>query len=243
MRLREVEMKPNRHIVLSLFALFVVAGCASTKVSDRQQLVFEELPRPDRIWVHDFVATPGDVPAESGFYGRDVAHSEPQTAEQIATGRRVGAEIATHLVNEIGAMGLLAERASDGVTPRINDLVIRGYLLSIDKGSAVERVAIGFGKGTSDLRVAVEGYQMTDRGLRKLGSGDVDSSGGKSPGAALGVAGLIATANPAGLIVSSGLKVYDEESGKSTIEGRAKAVAKEIAEQLKPRFEQQGWIE
>ena len=236
-------MKPSRHIVLFLFALFVVAGCASTKVRDRQELVFEQLPRPDRIWVHDFVATPDDVPAESGLGGRHVAHREPQTAEQIATGRRVGAEIATHLVNEIGAMGLLAERASSGVTPRINDLVIRGYLLSIDKGSAVERVAIGFGKGSSELRAAVEGYQMTDRGLRKLGSGEVDADGGKTPGAALGVAGLIATANPAGLIISSGVKVYDEESGKSTIEGRAKAVAKEIAEQLKPRFEQQGWVE
>ena len=91
-------MKSSRHIVLSLFALFVVAGCASTKVSDRQQLVFEQLPRPDRIWVHDFVATPDDVPAESGLGGRHFDHREPQTAEQIATGRRVGAEIATHLV-------------------------------------------------------------------------------------------------------------------------------------------------
>ena len=59
----------------------------------------------------------------------------------------------------------------------------------------------------------------------------------------MGVAGLIATGNPAGLIVSTGMKLYGEESGKSTIEGRADATAKEIAAQIKPRFQQQGWIQ
>jgi hypothetical protein len=140
-------------------------------------------------------------------------------------------------------MRLPGERASAGTTPRIHDIVIRGYLLSIDKGSAVKRVAIGLGSGTSELRAAVEGYEVTDRGLRRLGSGDVESGGSKTPGMAVPAAVAVATANPVGLIVSTGVKVYGEESGKSTIEGRAKAVAQEIAEQIKPRFEQQGWIE
>jgi hypothetical protein len=236
-------MKSSRQVVVSLFALLIIAGCASTKVTEQRTLVNEQLPRPDRIWVHDFVAAAGDVPDESGFAGRHGEHRSPQTAEQIATGRRVGAEIATHLVNQIGAMGLLAERASSGVTPRINDLVIRGYLLSIDEGSAVERVAIGLGSGTSEIRAAVEGYQMTARGLRRLGSGTVESGGSETPGMAVPAAIAVATANPVGLIVSTGVKVYDEESGSSTVEGRAKAVAQEIAEQMKPRFEQQGWIE
>jgi len=92
------------------------------------------------------------------------------------------------------------------------------------------------------LRTAVEGYQMTAQGLRKLGSGTVDSGGGKSPGAALGVVGLVATGNPARLIVSTGMKVYGEASGSSKVEGRAKQTAKEIADVLRQRFEQQGWI-
>ena len=49
--------------------------------------------------------------------------------------------------------------------------------------------------------------------------------------------------NPAGLIVSTGMKVYGEESGKSKLTGRAKATAKEIADQLRPRFREQGWIQ
>ena len=108
--------------------------------------------------------------------------------------------------------------------------MIQGYFISIQKGNEAERVAIGFGKGESELKTAVEGFQMTATGLRKLGSGDLNAGGGKSPGAALGVAGLIATHNPAGLIISGGMHVYGEESGSSKVEGRAKQTAKEIAD-------------
>ena len=39
---------------------------------------------------------------------------------------------------------------------------------------------------------------------------------------------LLVTHNPLGLIVSTGMKVYGEETGSSKVEGRAKATAKEI---------------
>jgi hypothetical protein len=39
------------------------------------------------------------------------------------------------------------------------------------------------------------------------------------------------------------MKAYGEESCSSTVEGRAKQTAKEIAEVLEKRFEQQGWIQ
>jgi hypothetical protein len=38
------------------------------------------------------------------------------------------------------------------------------------------------------------------------------------------------------------MKVYGESSGSSTIEGRAKDMAKEIAEKLQVKFKEQGWI-
>ena len=120
--------------------------------------------------------------------------------------------------------------------------MIRGNLLSIDEGSATKRVAIGFGSGASNLTTAVEGFQMTAQGLRKLGSGTLESGGGKTPGGALGVAAFIATANPAGLIIGLGMKSYGEFSGSAKIEGRGKETAKEIAKMIKPKFQEQGWI-
>jgi hypothetical protein len=224
-----------------LVAMFAT-GCASTQVSDQQQLVTGQLPRPGTIWVYDFAATAADVPAESALAGQYAEHATPQTAEQIAEGRKVGAQIAAELVGQIRAMGMPAQVASAGTVLQINDLVIRGYILSINEGSTAERVAIGFGAGASELKTAVEGFQMTAQGLRKIGSGDVNAGGSKTPGAALGLVTLAATANPAGLIISSGVKVYGEESGSSKVEGRAKATAKEIADVLKQRFQDQGWI-
>jgi hypothetical protein len=235
-------MKIGNHIVLCLLALLVIAGCGSTKVTSRNELVTGQIPRPAHIWVYDFAATPADVPAESALAGQHSEHSTPQTAQQIATGRKLGAEIASELVKEIRGMGMPAEHAVAGSTPQINDIVIRGYLISYNKGSEAKRIAIGFGSGASDLKVAAEGFQMTAQGLRKLGSGTTESAGGKAPGEDLGVLGLIATHNPAGLIVSTGMKVYGEESGKSKVEGRAKAIAKEISDVLKRRFQEQGWI-
>jgi len=233
-------------IALPLFSVAVVAfltGCASTTISNRQQLVTGPIPRPPHIWVHDFAATAADLPADSALAGQPDVDTTPQTAEQIEEGRQLGAQIAAQLVEQIRAMGLPAEQTSTEPPLQLNDLLIRGYLISVQEGDATKRVVIGFGQGASELKTAVEGFQMTATGLRKIGSGNLDAGGNKSPGAALGVIGLIATANPAGLIISSGMHVYAEKSGSSTVEGRAKQTAKEIAEVLKKRFQGQGWIQ
>ncbi|MGB7971319.1 MAG: DUF4410 domain-containing protein [Candidatus Deferrimicrobiaceae bacterium] len=229
-------------IVTGLFGMVVVAGCASTKVTNREELVTGQLPRPAHIWVYNFAATPTDVPADSALAGKTSEHGTPQTAEHIAMGRKLGALVATELVDQIRSMGMPAEHVVTGTKPQINDLVIRGYIISFVEGDATKRVAIGFGSGSSDIKVAVEGFQVTDQGLRKLGGGSSDASGSKTPGGAMGAATLLATHNPLGLIVSTGTKVYGEKSGSSTVEGRAKQSAKEIADQLKKRFQEQGWI-
>jgi len=236
-------MKSINHIILCLLALLLVAGCAKTKITSRAELVTEKLPMPTHIWVYDFAATPAEVPEESALAGQYSEHSTPQTAEHIATGRKVGAQIAAELVGHIRDMGLPAVHAVPGPKPQINDIVLLGYLISFEEGSAEKRVAIGFGSGASDLKVAVEGFQVTAQGLRKLGSGTEDAAGGKKPGGALGVAVLLATHNPAGLIVSTGMSIYGEKSRSDKVEGRAKQSAKEIANVLKKRFQEQGWID
>jgi uncharacterized protein DUF4410 len=225
-----------------LLVLVIVAGCASTQVSNRQILVNERMPRPERILVCDFIANPSDMPPDADL-AFQVEPGPPLTAEQIHAGHQLGAQIADALVAQIRDMGLPAVAALSGTPPRVGDIVIRGYLVSIDEGSTAGRMLIGFGAGGSELKTVVEGYQMTARGLRKLGSGTVESGGGKGPGAAAPAAVAIATGNPVGLIVTGGMKIYGAASGSSTIEGRAKATAKEIADVLKTRFEQQSWIQ
>jgi hypothetical protein len=156
-------------------SLLLIAGCASTKVTSRERSVTGDVPRPDRIWVYDFVATPADVPADSTFAGKFSEYSTSQTDEEIASGRKLGNEIALYLVNRIAAQGLPTALGSTLTKPQINDILIRGYLLSIDKGGPVKRFVFGYGAG--ELKAAVETFQMTAQGLRKFGSGTLESSG------------------------------------------------------------------
>ena len=237
-------MTSVRRVAPWVFVLAVVAGCASTAVTERQRYVGEgeRIARPDRIIVYDFAATPADIPAWSAAAGQYATPSTPQTAEEIDVGRELGEWVAQELVADIQGMGLPAVRAAGQPAPRVGDLMLVGYFESIDTGSAAKRVVLGFGSGEADLDTAVEGYLMTDRGPRLLGSGKVGSEGGKTPGVLVPLAVVAATANPVGLVVGGAVKLHGEATGRTTIKGAAKRTAKLITDELRVAFQRHGWI-
>jgi hypothetical protein len=237
-------MKPTRYTVAVLFALVVLAGCASTKVTEETPMQRPGLARPNTIYVYDFAANQADIPPDSSILSKLSLSSTTSSQDEVSAGRELGAAIAQELTADINAMGLNAVQASPGSSPRIaiGDGVIRGYIVSAEGGSSAKRFVIGFGSGTSEMDTVVEGYVMTANGLEKLGSGTLDSSGNKTPGLVAPAAVAIATGNPVGLIVMGGLKVYGEASGRNKLQGRAKATADQIANQLKIRFRERGWI-
>ena len=234
-------MKPHSRAVSWSLALVVMTGCASTEVTERQRYEGAQLARPDRIIVHDFTANPAEVPSGSAFAAEMAGVGEP-TPEQLEAGRKLGAQVAQELVADLQGMGLPAVRAAGQPPPRPDDIVLRGYFVSVDEGRVGRRVLVGFGSGAAELRTAVEGYQMTAQGLRPLGRGEVRSEGGKLPGMVLPAAVLAATASPIGLIVGGTAKATGEVTGSETIEGAADRTAEEIAAQLRTAAEEQGWI-
>jgi hypothetical protein len=234
----------RRHPVpASLFAglaLLLIGGCAKTTVDERQSYEGGPLPRPARILVYDFAASAADLPA--GYSIAVAAPNADQTSDDVALGRKLGAEIAKNLVSELQAAGLPAVGAGNQPPPQLNDIAIVGYFVSVDSGNLAKRIAIGFGAGAPELKTVVEVYQMTPKGLRRLGSAELSSAGPKGPGEVLPLAMTLATSNPIGLIVSSAAKIEGEASGRTTIEGTAKRTAKEIGDQLKAAAQRQGWI-
>ena len=118
-------------------------------------------------------------------------------------------------MTEIQNMGLPAVLAAGQPPPNVGDLVIMGYFVTVQPGSTAERVLIGFGSGAADLKTVVEGYLMTAQGLRRLGGGELDSGGGKTPGLAVPLVVAAATANPIGLVVAGAAKAYGEEFGQN----------------------------
>lgn len=238
-------MKHLTTVTCLLFGLIILAGCASTKVTQETPMSSTELARPNQIWVYDFVASTSDMPADSALNGQLAAPSSPPTAEELETARKYGALIAQRLVADIQAMGMSAINAGPGSSPQVGDGIIRGYIVSTEGGGAgglAKRMVVGFGSGTSEMSTVVEGYVMTPTGPQWLGSGSVNSSGNKAPGLIVPAAIAAATANPAGLIVVGGLKIAGAATGRSGLEGRAKSTADEIAAQLKIRFQQRGWV-
>ncbi len=231
-------------IAAFVLALSFLAGCASTQVTEQTPMVSPGLKRPNTIWVYDFIADPAKIPADSSIASQ-LSASSTATAEDLDSGRQLGALIAKELTADINGMGLNAVQAGPGSAPQVGDGVIRGYIVSAEGngvGSTAKRFVIGLGSGTSEMDTVVEGYAVTPQGWRKMGSGTLSSSGNKTPGIAAPAAVAIATGNPIGLIVVGGLKAYGEANGRSTLEGRAKSTADAIAEQLRIRFQDRGWI-
>jgi hypothetical protein len=218
-----------------------LAGCASTEVTERRRYEGEKLARPDRIIVYDFTADAADVPPESAFAAQ-MAGAVTPPPQQVALGRKLGAQVAKDLIANLRGMGLPAVAAAGQPAPRADDIVLRGYFVSVDEGRATQRVLVGFGAGAAELTTAVEAYQMTDQGLRPLARGQIKSGGGELPGMVVPLAVVAATANPIGLIVGGTLKGTGEVTGSDTIEGTAKRTADEIAAQLRTVAQEQGWI-
>ncbi len=236
-------MKVLTRLMVLFLTLSMVVACASTEITERHSNIgSKKIAKPDRIYVYPFASAPEDIPSWTASAGTHAPSGKPPTPEELKVGREIGDLVAKELVTEIQEMGMVALKGNPNSLPRPNDLMIAGYFESIDEGSTMKRVGLGFGSGATHLTTSVEGYQMTKSGPKLLGKGKLEQGGGKTPGLIVPVAVLAATANPIGLIVMGGAKVYMEASGRSQIEGATKETAEKIAEQLEIKFKEQGWI-
>ncbi len=227
-----------------LLALATVAGCLPSGGTTHRSFVGDEqIPRPERIIVYDFAATPADIPADAAVAGHYEERATPQTAREIELGRRLGDRVAAQLVSDIGTMGLSAERAGGASPPQPGDLVIRGEFVAIDEGNRAKRMLIGFGAGAANLKTFVEVYQVTATGLRPLGSGEVEAAGAIMPGLLLPVSFGAATSNlAAAAAVGGGVAVGTEVFLPSSIDRAGEQTADEISKVLGEAFKRRGWI-
>lgn len=223
--------------LVALWAL--LAACASTRVdAPRTTEAAQTFARPDRVLVHDFVGTPADLPPGSAIAGMQ-GEQAPQTPQQIELGRQLGRRVADHLVTELQANGIAAQRADSAGPPKSGDGVIRGAFVTVDEGSRTKRMLIGFGAGATNLQTLVEAFVQTDGGLQSLGTTQVGAGGGKLPGVLVPV-GLSATAVTA---ATSGTANILQERGPESIEGAAQRTAKGIAKVVVDAYRKRGWMQ
>jgi hypothetical protein len=221
-----------------LLTAFLIAGCAGSDVGNEQTNVeAEAIARPERVFVYDFASTTSGVAPNSAISEMIAEPTTPQTPEEIELGRQLGALVAVHLIEELNDNGIPAISAGAGPVLVPGDAIVRGEFISIDEGSRIKRVVIGFGAGSAELKTLAEAYVVTSTGLVSLGSAEVEAEGGKMPGmvVSLGV-GSAAT------IAASGASKVFTEAGPEGIDGAAKRTAKEIAELMVAGYKRRGWM-
>ena len=236
----------NRKTILAacLFTALLVVGCAGADVSNQQRNVAADaiILKPARAIVYDFASTPAGIPPDSAIAGLYRERTTPQTPDEIELGRRLGARVSARLVEELNKSGIVATAAATGPVPHPGDAVIRGEFVTIDKGSRVKRMLIGFGAGSAGLETLVEGYVVTMRGLVPLGSAQIETSGGKMPGMLVPLGAGAAVGNLARSAAISGAGNVLQEAGPEGLDGAAKRTAKAIAKVIVKAYKERGWL-
>ena len=228
---------------IPLLGLVFLAGCASSGVTRSESKVANEmLPEPPRVVIGEFSSSPDRIPARPELAGYFDERDQPVTAGELELGRELGERVAAKLVEDLNGMGINAVRQAAAGPLALNDGLIEGYFVTVDEGSRLQRVLIGFGAGAAELRTLVEVYQMTDSGLRDLGFVEIEAEGGKMPGMVVPLGVGAATDNVLrSAAIGGGISVV-KEVGPETLDAAAERTAEEISGRIKASYEKRGWL-
>jgi hypothetical protein len=239
-------MRSLRPTTAMCAALLIVGalGCASTQVT-RSTEYAGGLPKPERILVHRFATSAGDVRLDHSVTAEAAwkLQGTPEATERSDVARAVADVLAKELVEKIQALGLPAE-LSEG-SPSLDGrptLVIDGQFLSIDQGSRTKRVVVGLGAGRSDVRTAVQVHEILLAERRMVDEFEIDAKSGSTPGMAETMgAGAAAGHLATSAAVSVGKSVASERFGDD-VSADARRTAAEISKVLAAFFAREGWI-
>ena len=232
------------HRIGSILLLAMLAGLGCTTVKTVSSYDGAQLPRPDVILVNTFAYSPSQVKLMRGITPEleQAIKGTPRTAAELNVGGKVANVLAEHLVKEIRAMGLPADRALGDPPTLGNTYAVEGQFLSIDEGNRTERVVIGLGLGRTDVKTLVQLYRDSDGGQRLVEQLDVTAKSGRKPGMAemMGVGGL--AGNLAVSAAVSSTLAAGSEKFSATVEADAARTARNVAKKLKEFFVTQGWV-
>ncbi len=235
-------MSCSRHPFVALILLAVAAGfgCASAGVTETRQYAEEsEVAKPSVVLVYDFSTTAADVMVDTR--GPKIIGGDGTHAEKDELSRQVAKALSESLVEQLGERGIQARRADAGTLPPLNALLVKGRFLTMDEGDRTSRVVVGFGAGSSELRIVVEVFQATASGVRPLSEAQAEASGSKMPGLAIPVAGGAAAGTAAVSATISGVMNVTREA-RGGLEADAARLAEKIADRAKAFYERRGWL-
>ncbi len=210
-------------LVVSLL-LSLVMGCAGATTQQTGQRVEDRtLPRPPVLLIYDFAVAPDDAPP----------------TEEIERGRAIAKAYSEEVVIKLEGVGIPAQRATDSTTVPLHAVVVKGQFVTIQEGSRTRRMLIGFGAGSTMLRIEVQVYQMMESGLQRIKEVEGQARGSRMPG----VAGPGAVAGATGAV--AGVAIAGAMSTVREVRGGIKADVHRLAERFGYKmivfYYRQGW--
>jgi hypothetical protein len=220
--------------------IFLLAACGQTGVRHAKFTEEKNLPRPSRIIVYDFAVSEREITEYQG-----IMRQQPKIKDAAERERKIAAEVkdalAGEVVNGLRGLGFVVERVSRGTAATDNDLLVDGHFFTVDEGSPLRRLVVGFGAGAATVQSQVRVYQ--GGATRKLMEFATHADSGKSPGAATtlsagaAVHGGVTAARVAASAAVSGVETY-----QSDVARMAAASGDQVVRYLSEFFARQGWI-
>jgi hypothetical protein len=229
----EGRIMPVRIAWIAVVAAAFTLACASAKVDPARQLVDEStLVKPSVVWIYDFAVRGPNQPAATTSEER----------ETLAKDRKIAHALSEVVISTLNEKGIESRFALEDDAPPVNALLLKGHFITIDEGSTLGRMVIGFGVGAQELRVQMESYQMTASGTQEpIAITEATAEGSKMPGMAVPVAAGAAVGNVVVSVAVSGTMATFRELG-GAMQKSVKQLGEAIAERGVSFYQRKGWL-
>jgi len=225
---------------LLIVILLLSAACAQTTVRPITRTAERNLPRPARILLYDFATSEAKITEYQGIMRQQPAHQNPME-RQRELGRIASDALTTNLALWLRQLGFTVERVPRNVSVEETDLVIDGRFVTVDEGSPLRRLLIGFGSGASTMATRVQVFAAGQR--QKVLEFATNADSGTMPGAAATVPVTVSVPIGVSVGLSAGGVVAAGVNGNSSdVVPMAAASADQAVRYLSEFFAKQGWI-
>jgi hypothetical protein len=220
--------------------LTLVTGCAQTSVRPIARIGDASFLRPTRILVYDFAISETSVKEYQGIMRQQPSNRDP-IARQREIARIASESLTLHLIKGLRQLGFVVERATRDAPVDDHDLIIDGRFVSVDEGSPLRRLVIGFGSGATTMTTRVQVLAAGHH--QKILEFATEANSGSMPGAAATVP--VSAAVPFGISVglsAGGAVATGLNRNSSNLSLLAASSADQAVRFLSQFFAKQRWI-
>lgn len=193
-------IRPHLSLRLALVIIgmaTVLSGCGTAKVASQHAITPAPPTKPAIVYVADFDLDTNGMKGKSGILpalpkppgpmGNGLplhlpplprASKDPQTRA-----RELVDSMSASIVRDLAKAGLNARRLSAKETPPNTGWLVRGAFTTVNQGDQLQRAAIGFGAGKTDLQVLVDIADLSQDCPKRFHELTTTADSGKAPGA------------------------------------------------------------